>query len=355
MKSHQECHVKGTGKIWIIFDSATQKQTKPLSVLQAQMVLLKLRGRNPQRFFLWTPGWSEWIPLNVFLSSGQTYFVFDTAPRPDLPVNDEKTVKATRPATPPPQSHSRPSPEDRFENTITKVLHPEFESGTDVEVDAISVNKSMPDITLTRSQSDHQAPSDDHPASGEFTHTGAFTRIMTTQEMNEAGKAPRKEEPSSYWYEEFSAEKIDPDAKPNMQINLPKNERKGPAPAATSPGHDNRRSSERHEFKIEVILLSKTGKTFRTQSMNISLGGTLLKDEIPKEFLHIRFDLILVNKFEKDPAKGRLHFQGRVVGDYMDPRRLMFLESDTETQRRLEIMLRSYLEQRKDAKKKRPA
>lgn len=338
--------MKGTGKIWIIFDSATQKQTKPLSVLQAQMVLLKLRGRNPQRFFLWTPGWSEWIPLNVFLNSGQTYFVFDTAPRPDVPVNDEKTVKASRPA-PPPQS--RQTAEERFENTITKVLHPEFESGTDVEVDAISINKSMPDITLTRSQSGSAAPVDDNPASGEFTHTGAFTRIMTTQEMNEAGKAPKKTEQSAYWYEEFSAEKIDPEAKPNMQINLPKNERR----SAPDPSHDNRRSSERHEFKIEVILLSKSGKTFRTQSMNISMGGTLLKDEIPKEFLHIRFDLILVNKFEKDPAKGRLHFQGRVVGDYMDPRRLMFLESDTETQRRLEIMLRSYIEQRNTAKKKR--
>lgn len=338
MRFHQESDVKGTGKIWIIYDSVTQKQTKPLSVLQAQMVLLKLRGRNPQRFFLWTPGWGEWVPLNVFLSSGQSYFVFDTAPRPGAPVSDEKTVRAhVRPSQAAP-----PSAEDRFENTVTKVLHPEFEAdhSTEVEVDAVSVSgMAPPESTFTNS-----SPGSSDPASGEFTQTGAFTRIVTTEDLKK--NVPTAEE-ANYFYEEFSAEKIDPEAKPQMTINL------GKDPKAVRP--QDRRIDERHEFKIEVILLSKSGKTFRTHSMNISMGGTLLKDEIPKEFMHIRFDLILVNRFEKDPKKGRLHFQGRVVGDYTDPRRLMFLDSDQETQKRLEIMLRSYMEQRKEAKRRRTA
>ncbi|HRO66106.1 MAG TPA: PilZ domain-containing protein [Pseudobdellovibrionaceae bacterium] len=281
--------MKGNGKIWIFYDSLTQKQTKPLSTLNAQMTLLSMKVKDPDRIFIWTPGWTKWVPLQQFLESDQTYFVVAPAPKPktdEPPAFDEKTVRAEAP----------------LEDTVTHVLHPEFAQDTE----SSEYTEILPD---------HRPP-------------------------------PSQKKDYGYYHEDFRADQIDPEARFKVDMNLP-----GKRPNA-SDNPANRRLNPRHQFKIEVILINKNGRTFRTSSLNISLGGTLLQDELPKEFINARFDLILVNKFEKDPSKGRLHFQGRVVGDYTDPRRLMFLDTDEHTLKRLESMLRSYLDQQKKIQKK---
>lgn len=286
--------MKGTGKIWIFYDSVTQRQTKPMPTLQAQMTLLNLKVKDPQRYFLWTPGWTEWVPLPRFLESDQTTFVVAPVPSPgSMPpqkpskpaMDEEKTVRMNR---------------ADMEDTVTHVMHPDF---SQEEADPM------------------------------------YTEILPTSAPN------KKTDPTGYYHADFSAENIDPEARHSVDIKLPRNQKKDDGA--------NRRTSERHEFKIEVILLNKNGRTFRSQSQNISLGGTLLADELPKDFINTRFDLIIVNKFEKDPAKGRLHFQGKVVGDYTDPRRLMFIDTDEHTLKRLETLLRSYVEQQKAMIKKR--
>lgn len=269
--------MKSTGKIWIFYDAVTQKQTRPMSTMQAQLTLLDLKIRDPQRFFLWTPGWEQWVSLQKFIDSDQTYFVFAPAPNP----------AASIPKPPPPAAAMSPD-EELGEKTITKVFDVDTQTG----------------IQMTRVL-------DDKPASGG------------------SGKADY-----GYFYDDFSAEKIDPDAKHSLSFNLPGKQKADPR---------DRRGETRHHFKIEVILINKKGRSFRTFSENISTGGTLLEDELPKDFVNTQFDLILVNKFEKDPLKGRMHFQGRVVGDYMNPRRLMFLETDEHTKKRLEAMLESYM------------
>lgn len=274
--------MKGTGKIWIFYDAIAKRRTKPLSTLQAQVMVLNLKARESNRFFLWTPGWTEWTPLRQFLESDQTVFV--TAPT----------------AEPPPIPHVPVFDEDK---TVKMDIDPHAPLFAAEDEDGDSV----------------------------------YTQILESE-------APGKNSEYGYFHDDFNAEKIDPDAKAPMQFNLPSK--------ANSNDPKDRRSAERHQFKIEVILITKTGRAFRTFSRNISLGGTLLEDEIPKEFVNSQFDLILVNKFEKDPLKGRLHFQGRVVGDYRDPRRLMFLDSDEHHIKRLKALLRSYSDRRKELRKR---
>lgn len=283
--------MKGTGKIWIIFDAAEKRQTKPMSTLQTQMTLLNLKSKDMARFFLWTPGWTEWVPLAKFMESDQTYFVIAPAPAPaGMPkpptLDDEKTVRA---------------------------------GGTFNDDDTVThVFDSTPQM----------------PPDGD----DGYTTIVDVASTAAPGKPDY-----GYYADDFSAEKIDTDAKHSVQFNLPQNKKPAPSPS-------DRRIEERHQFKIEVILVNKHGRTFRTYSQNISLGGTLLEEDLPKEFINSRFDLILVNKFERNPAKGRLHFQGRVVGDYQNPRRLMFLDTDDHTRQRLQEMLQSYIDQQKKMK-----
>ncbi|MGE5085991.1 MAG: PilZ domain-containing protein, partial [Bacillota bacterium] len=103
-----------------------------------------------------------------------------------------------------------------------------------------------------------------------------------------------------------------------------------------------RRRDERHNFKIEVVLVSKY-KSFRTYSKDISLSGTQLEHEIPNDFLNCPFDLIIVNPYEKDPSKSRLLFRAKIVGDLTDPRRLMFIEQDVEMTLKLDALLKAYV------------
>ena len=266
--------MKTNGKIWIIYDSVKKQQTQPLPTLQAQVVLLKLQTKAPNRYFLWTPGWDDWMSIEDFL------------------ISDEKTF-VLAPAAPPKSS---------FDEEKTEMMSPINDEVTDI------VNDEASDV---------------------------FTQII---DADPGG--PLKKIDYGYYFGDFSADKLDPEAKPTVEIKL----------ARAKRGAE-RRASRRLTVRLEVILINKNGRTFRSDSIDISKGGTMLRDELPQEFVNCRFDMILVNKFEKDPSKGRVHMQCRVVGDYKNPRRLMFLDPDSGTLRRLEAMLKSYAEHQKARKK----
>ena len=67
--------MQSQGKIWIFYDRLKKKKSKPLSLVHAQATILNLLNKDTGRFYLWTPGWKEWAPLNKFLESDQAYFV----------------------------------------------------------------------------------------------------------------------------------------------------------------------------------------------------------------------------------------------------------------------------------------
>ena len=283
--------MKTSGKIWLFYDAEKKVQSKPMSVVQAQVFLLSLRKSDFLKFFLWTPGWAEWICIRDFIKSDQTYFVLGKPPKPDEKINDPVPAH-------PGKSHKKPVEPNEFDDdkTQTAILSaPETVSGVD----------------------------------------SPYTQVVT-------GQKPLQQSDFGYYHQDFNGDDLD-----LSQIRKIKGEarkkplQEKPALAKASSGSDRRRD-ERHNFKIEVVLVSKY-KSFRTYSRDISLSGTQLEDEIPKDFLNFPFDLIIVNPYEKDPTKSRLLFRAKIVGDMTDPRRLMFIEQDVEMTLKLDALLKAYV------------
>lgn len=156
---------------------------------------------------------------------------------------------------------------------------------------------------------------------------------------------PLAQQDYGYYHQDFNGEDLDMSKirkVGKMKMKTPKHSKVN--------DEANRRVAIRHNFKIEVVIIAKE-RTFRTYSKNISLGGTLLEDEIPKDFLNKPFDLIIINRFESDPQKRRLLFRAKIVGDITNPRRLMFMETDPHMMARLDALLKAYVTYQEQMKK----
>lgn len=165
-----------------------------------------------------------------------------------------------------------------------------------------------------------------------------FTEVLVSE------KEPEKD--YGYYYVEFTGDDLTLSGladKPPMKILISKT------------GFDpelERRKQKRHELKIEAVLVTKKGTSFRTHSTNISMTGTLLEDEIPKDFFNRPFEMILINRSVIDPKRNRVHLTGRIVGDLSNPRRLVFVEQDKEVAERLHLLISDYAEQQAQRLKK---
>jgi len=272
--------MKTEGKVWVIFDAAANKKTKPMSVVQTQMMILTFKIRNLHQYHIWTPGWTEWQPLAQFLSSNQKYFVRTQPPEPLIQREKQKVA----------------------ENTVnTRALDED-------KTQAIREDSNL-----------------------------YYTKVVDPEDIRKMDYG--------YYYNEINGDDLTLSGlpeKPSMDIVVSK---------ATLGSPKDRRHSARHDFKIEAILLTKKGTSFRTHSKNISLTGTLLEDEIPRDFFHRPFEMIFVNKFEKDPRKNRVHLTGKIIGDIEDPRRLIFIEQDDDTASKLGKLIHDYVTQQARAKK----
>jgi len=105
-----------------------------------------------------------------------------------------------------------------------------------------------------------------------------------------------------------------------------------PKPPALGLGSD-RRGSERHEKRLEVLIAGK-GKSFRTQTVNLSLTGVMLEKAIPPEMQGGPFEIVFY--FQSQGNKKQLVFQGKVSGDLRDRRRLVFGDLTPNNQKILE-------------------
>ena len=115
---------------------------------------------------------------------------------------------------------------------------------------------------------------------------------------------------------------------------------------------DERREYKRFPHRIELVLMTKKGKSFRSSSLNVSLGGALLREPIPNGLLKDVMDLLVVNPFPDKDTPSHLLIKGRVVGDAKDRRRLMFYDVSPEVQIKLRAILERYQKNYKDHKKK---
>lgn len=272
--------MKTEGKIWLFYDAEKKEQSKPMSVVQAQVFLLSLKKNDHLKYFIWTPGWPDWTCVKDFLKSGQNYFVMTKPPKPvgiteDVPSSKEESTLVIE-------------AEGGAEKTNTGTL---------------------------------------------VTMSGLFTKVRDDKPL-------KKSEPIDYGYYHHDFNGDDLDLSKINQVAKPDKVKVYEDTSSRNEDSD-RRKDTRHNFKIEIILVSKM-KSFRTFSRDISISGTQLEKEIPRDFLNVPFDLIVVNPYEKDSSRGRLLFRAKIVGDMTDPRRLMFIEQDHEMTVKLDALLRSY-------------
>jgi hypothetical protein len=237
-----------------------------------------LKKKDYVRYFVWTPGWTDWTCIRDFLKSDQNIFVITQPPKP-------------------------------MEMTKTAVPKPPKASGDDD-------NTAILNAPDTSNQTDPN-----------------YTTVV-------AGSSPVRASDYGYYHQDFTGDDLDL-SKIRKVKAMPAKKTYEDKPPSTTEDAD-RRQSTRHNFKIEVVLVSKY-KSFRTYSKDISLSGTQLENEIPNEFLNQPFDLIIVNPYEKDPTKARLLFRAKIVGDMTDPRRLMFIEQDVEMTVKLDALLKAYV------------
>ena len=114
---------------------------------------------------------------------------------------------------------------------------------------------------------------------------------------------------------------------------------------------DERREYKRFPHRIELVLMTKKGKSFRSSSLNVSMGGALLREAVPAELLRDVMDLLIINPFPDKTTPSHLLLKGRVVGDTRDRRRLMFYDVSPEVQIKLRSILERYQKNYKEFKK----
>jgi len=290
-----------TGKIWIFYDSKNKKQSKPLNLTQAQALILNLAQKKNFQAYIWTPGWDEWVDLKSFLEVDQDYFVVP----PSIKKKNLDITSVTETLT---------RLRDSQTQTSTATVTDNFDKTALIPLDPNNLVVKEPKPT--------------------------FTEVSKNA-------TPNAKVDYGYFFPDFRAENID------LDITRIKGRLKS-APQATpvtetvkieSSVSADRRESIRYNFAIEIILITKKGKTFKSQSENISVSGVKLKDPIPPEFLMTDFSVIIYNKLEKDPKKARIHFNSKCVGDVSDSKRLVFLNPDAKSQKVLEEMISSYIQQ----------
>lgn len=257
--------------LWIIFDSITQVQSRPLTQEQLQSAIFKMKKSDFNRFHVWTTGWENWQALNLFLDGDQTIFIKDieTAKKQ----SEEKTVR-------------RPKKE-MSESTNTK-----------------SITKSVTAIRL----------------SDEMTKTSFKTK---TKESTFDGD-------SLTWS----------GATPPKDLNFSKLKKS-----------DYSKRAARHELKIEILLISTKGKTFRSHSKNISLTGTMLLDNVPFDYYGNLFDVVVVNKHTENKINSRVQLKAKTIGEGLTSR-IQFENVTPEQKKKLSLLLNEYIEAQRANEKK---
>lgn len=101
--------------------------------------------------------------------------------------------------------------------------------------------------------------------------------------------------------------------------------------------------ADRHELKIEILLISSKGKTFRSKSKNISLSGSLLQDSIPAEYVGVSFDIVVINKQPCDPQFQTVSLRAKTVGQGLT-QRLYYVNMSADQKLKLHKLLENYLE-----------
>jgi hypothetical protein len=238
---------------WVFYDSIAKIQSNALTKDEAQSTILKIRPQNIERFYIWTQGWQNWQSLKTYLESDQKNFVSTfTVSR-----SNEETLKAT-----------------------AKEIH----------------EHTMSANTLSIAVEDTDT--------GTFSNTKSYSHILLAEET--ISRFIKAEQAKEIYGHKFDADQL----KDSIE-NSSTHKMKLDFSRLVNKNMDNR--AARHEFKIEVLLISKRGKTFRSRSVNISLSGALLEDTMPFEFYEGPFDIVIISNLLNESKRSRVKMQGEAV------------------------------------------
>lgn len=274
---------------WVFYDSFAKIQSNFMSTDDAQTSILKMRPQDVERFLIWTEGWQNWQPLKTYLESDQKNFVSTFTVPAAAPKTELETVKAAI--------------KDIIEKTQTSFKH----------------RKEKNEDTNTKSYSNIHLEEE------------TISRIVK-EEQEQQLQAQIKEK--SFDGDEITWSNIQ---KPNLDFSK----------ISKKPMS---KREIRHELKIEVLLISSKGKTFRSRSKNISLSGSLLEDTIPFDYYGATFDAIIINNQTKDPLKARVKLTANTVGDSGLSQRIHYTNVTDQQKKALQLLLEDYMELQKAAK-----
>lgn len=285
-------------QLWVFYDSVAKIQSNPLSRDEAQSTILKIRPQSIERFFIWTQGWQNWQPLKTYLESDQKVFVSTfTVSR-----SNDETVKA--------------------------------------------LAKEIFEQTATYNQTQTSFPHED-TVTHTHTHTQTRTNYSHINLREETiSRFLKASDTEANFINNFDVDnlKVDSGKKPKLDFSkiLKKMDTRSP----------------RLELKIEILLISARGKTFRTLSKNISLTGVLLEDCMPYDFYDKEFEVVVISAINKDPAKSRVKLHAKAVvtsGNYTQ--RVHFVNPTADQKAKLQQFLEDYMEAAKHIKatQKKPA
>lgn len=274
---------------WVFYDSFSKIQSDFMSTADAQTSILKMRPEEVDRFLIWSEGWQNWQPLKTYLESDQKNFVSTfTVPLP-APKTELETVKAAI--------------KDVIEKTQIAFKH----------------RKEKKEDTITKSYSSIRLEEE------------TVSRIVKEEQEQQLHNQIKEK---SFDGDEITWSNVQ---KPDLDFSKIK---KRPMS----------KREIRHELKIEVLLISPKGKTFRSRSKNISLSGSLLEDTIPFDYYGTTFDAIIINNQTKDPLKARVKLSAQIVGDNGLSQRIQYTNITDQQKKSLQLLLEDYMELQKAAK-----
>ena len=284
-------------KNWILLDNLTKIQSQPISTQELEAAILRLPKSELGRYFLWTSGWKNWQPLQEYLESDQK----------TLSVAIQMNTQTAQVAI----------------NNLQKQATMTQSTNTSEKNDVFVLNdNTMTQTTANPSQIENT----------QHTKTIAVDNVTQATLSHELKVAPEK--PATQ-QNDYTSDQIKTSNNNLKNINF----------KDLNTPYRNR--SERHEFKIEILLINKKNKTFRSYSKNISLSGTLLEDVIPSDFYDDSFDLVVVNRQPTNALNSRVQVKAVVVKNDGYSQRITFLNVTPVQKQRLKDLLNDYITQQK--------
>lgn len=272
---------------WVFYDSYAKIQSNFMSTSDTQDSISKMRPEDIKRYLIWTEGWENWQPLKAYLESDQKNFFSSFSTNMPTSKADDKTVK----------------------EILREVLE-----------------KTQTQAAFTSS------------GSREETSTKSYSSINLNEET--ISRIIRQEQ--------LQKENINADGKTfNIEDITWSNIQKPDLDFSTVRKNMDKREV-RHELKIEVLLISARGKTFRSRSKNISLSGSLLEDKIPFDYYDSKFEAVIINSRTGDPLKARVKLLANIAGKKGDvSQRIYFINVTDQQKLSLQLLLEDYIKQQK--------